>query len=107
MLVSVSVGILDVKSVADALIKAQSVWLRMGMNVYAFVADAVVLPASLPICVLTDRLIGKLWHGKTSSHNRQGRAVSRFVKPIISCRSMHANSEIDRKGRRLRDLFTR
>ena len=67
VLVSAAVGILGVKSAVDALIKAQSVWLRMGMNVYAFVADAVVLLASLPICVLTDRLIGKLWSGKSKS----------------------------------------
>lgn len=57
---SVAVGILGVKSVVDAVIKAQSVWLRMGMNVYAFVADAIVLLASLPICVLMDRHAQKL-----------------------------------------------
>lgn len=64
VVVSVAAGILGVKSAVDALIKAQSIWIRMGMNVYAFVADTVVLLASLPICVLTDRPAQRLLKGR-------------------------------------------
>lgn len=61
VVVSVAAGILGVKSLVDALIKAQPVWQRMVMNVYAFVADTIVLLVSLPICVLVDVHARKLW----------------------------------------------
>ena len=60
MIGSVAVGILGVKSLVDSLIRSQPFLVRAGMNLYAFVADVVVLLAALPICVILDKPAGKL-----------------------------------------------
>ncbi|MBR3136814.1 MAG: ECF transporter S component [Clostridia bacterium] len=55
-----AIGILGVKSLIDSLIKSQPFLVRAGMNLYAFVADAVVLILSLPLCPLLDKTAQKL-----------------------------------------------
>ena len=55
-----AIGILGVKSLIDSLIKSQPFLVRAGMNLYAFVADAVVLILSLPLCPLLDKTARKL-----------------------------------------------
>ena len=55
-----TLGILGVKSLIDSLIKAQPFLVRAAMNLYAFVADAVVLTLSLPLCPLLDTTAQKL-----------------------------------------------
>ena len=55
VIVSVALGILGVKSLVDSLIRFQPFLVRAGMNLYAFVADAIVLIAALPICVLLEK----------------------------------------------------
>ena len=55
-----ALGILGVKSLIDSLIKAQPFLVRAAMNLYAFVADAVVLTLSLPLCPLLDTAAQKL-----------------------------------------------
>ena len=55
-----ALGILGVKSLIDSLIKAQPFLVRAAMNLYAFVADAVVLTLSLPLCPLLDTTAQKL-----------------------------------------------
>ncbi len=57
--VSVALGILIVKSLTECLLYSQPMLIRMGKNIYAFVADIVVLELSLPICMTMDRLIRK------------------------------------------------
>lgn len=47
---SVAIGMLGVKSLVEAVIYAQPMLLRVMKNAYAFVADAVVMIISLPIC---------------------------------------------------------
>ena len=48
---STAIGILGVKSIVEAILYAQPMIVRVLKNVYAFIADAVVLIASLPICI--------------------------------------------------------
>ena len=60
VVVSTAFGILGVKALVDSLIRSQPFLLRAGMNVYAFVADVVVLLIALPLCVLLDPFAKKL-----------------------------------------------
>ena len=64
VVVFTALGILGVKSLVDSLIRAQPFLLRVGMNLYAFVADVVVLLLALPLCVLLDKQTAKLLEKK-------------------------------------------
>ena len=59
--VSVTIGILVVKSVTESLLYAQPFLIRVGKNVYAWVADLVMLVLSLPICLPLHKAAGKLF----------------------------------------------
>ena len=61
VIVSTALGILVVKSVVDSIIRAQPVIVRMGMNINAFIADAVVLLVSLPLCAALDKPLKKMF----------------------------------------------
>jgi hypothetical protein len=65
VIVSTAIGILGVKSVVEVILYAQPMLVRVAKNIYAFVADVVVLLASLPICVGLQKPIGKLLKEKT------------------------------------------
>lgn len=54
-------GTLCVKSMVEAAIYTQPFLLRVAKNVYAFVADIVVMTASLPICEKLEGVIRKLF----------------------------------------------
>ena len=56
-----ALGILVVKSVAESLLYAQPFIVRAGKNVYAFVADVVVLIVSLPVCMVLDKTAKRLF----------------------------------------------
>ena len=58
--VSTALGILIVKSLTECLLYSQPMPVRMGKNVFAFVADIVVLEISLPICMALDGVIRKI-----------------------------------------------
>lgn len=60
VIVSVALGILGVKAFVDSLIRSQPFLVRVGMNVYAFVADVAVLIVALPICQFLDGPAQKL-----------------------------------------------
>ena len=60
VVVFTAVGILGVKALVDSLIRSQPFLVRAGMNVYAFVADVVVLLIALPLCVVLDKPAQKL-----------------------------------------------
>ena len=49
-LFSVALGILVVKSVVECFLYSLPFWVRVSTNIYAFVADAVIIIASIPIC---------------------------------------------------------
>lgn len=51
---SVALGILVLKSLTECVLYTQPMAVRMAKNVFAFVADIVVLEASLPLCMLMD-----------------------------------------------------
>lgn len=59
VLASAPLAMLVVKSAVEAFLYAQPILLRMAKNVYAFVADAAVMIASLPICVRLEVLLKK------------------------------------------------
>lgn len=65
ILVSVAAGIIFVKSATESILYGQMLGVRIVKNVYAFVADVVVLLVSLPICAVLDpmalKLFPKLW----------------------------------------------
>ena len=61
IVLSTAVGILGVKSFVEVVLYAQPFFVRVAKNVYAFVADVVVLLASLPICICLKEPIRKIF----------------------------------------------
>ena len=61
IVVAVALGILVVKSFTECLLYAQPFLVRAGKNIYAFVADIVVLLVSLPVCMNLDRVPKKIF----------------------------------------------
>lgn len=57
---STAVGILILKSLTECILYAQPMAVRMGKNVFAFVADVFVLEISLPICMTLDKKFRKI-----------------------------------------------
>ena len=51
VIVSTAIGILGIKSIVEVILYAQPMLVRVAKNTYAFIADIVVLIASLPICI--------------------------------------------------------
>lgn len=60
IILSTAIGILGIKSITEAILYAQPMVVRVAKNIYAFVADVVVLIASLPICNCLKGIIQKL-----------------------------------------------
>ena len=61
IVLSVTVGIIGLKSLTECLLYAQPFLIRVGKNVYAWVADMFMLLISLPICMTLDKTIQKLF----------------------------------------------
>lgn len=59
--VGTGAGILGVKSLTESFLYAQPFMVRAGKNIYAFVADIVVLIISLPVCMSLDPTARKLF----------------------------------------------
>lgn len=57
---STALGILIIKSLIECALYSQPMILRMGKNIFAFVADVFVLEISLPICMSLDKPIKKI-----------------------------------------------
>ena len=68
---STAIGILGLKSLVDSVIKSQPFLARVAMNLYAFVADVVVLIIALPICELLDKPAKKLLGDKETKADEQ------------------------------------
>ena len=60
IIISTAIGMLVIKSSIECLLYAQPFWVRTSNNIFAFVADVVVLMAALPICKIVDPLIRKI-----------------------------------------------
>lgn len=72
VVVSVAVGILGVKSMIECLLYAQPFWLRIAKNIYAFVADIVILIVSIPICVALKPTIYKMFPEISDRQKKEG-----------------------------------
>ncbi len=59
IVIGVALGILVVKSLTESILYGQMFPVRVGKNVYAFIADVVVLIVSLPICMSLDKTAKK------------------------------------------------
>ena len=57
---STAAGILILKSLTECILYSQPMAVRMGKNVFAFVADVFVLEISLPICMAADSHLQKI-----------------------------------------------
>lgn len=60
IIVSTAIGIIGVKSFVEVMLYSQPTLVRVAKNIYAFVADVVVLIASLPICLCLKGIMQKL-----------------------------------------------
>ena len=56
-----ALGILGIKSITESILYGQPFIVRVGKNIYAFIADMVVLIVSLPICVMLDKTARKMF----------------------------------------------
>ena len=61
IILSVTIGILVVKSVTESNLYLQPFVVRVGKNFTAWVADLVVLLLSLPICMTLDKTVQKMF----------------------------------------------
>lgn len=61
IIVSVTIGILGVKSLTECILYSQPFLVRVGKNLYAWIADMVVLILSLPICMPLDKVVRKMF----------------------------------------------
>ena len=61
VLLSTAVAMLGVKSGVECILYAQPFIVRVAKNVYAFVADAVILIASLPVCWMLEPTMLKVF----------------------------------------------
>lgn len=57
IVLSVTVGILGIKSITESILYLQPFLVRVGKNFYAWIADLVVLLLSLPICMTIDKTV--------------------------------------------------
>lgn len=60
IVVVTTIAILGIKSITECLLYAQPFAVRTANNIYAFVADVVVLIVALPMCPLLDTVLLKL-----------------------------------------------
>lgn len=61
IVIATAVAILGVKSFVEMVLYAQPFLLRVAKNIYAFIADVVVLTVSIPICEKLETIITKLF----------------------------------------------
>ncbi len=64
------IGIELVKSLIDSFVVGQPFWVRFGKNFTSFIADAVVIVASLPIAMILEKSAKKLRCGQTYKKTR-------------------------------------
>lgn len=61
IVIGTALGILVVKSLTESILYGQMFPVRVGKNIYAFIADIVVLIVSLPMCMALDKTARKLF----------------------------------------------
>lgn len=55
IIIMTAIGILGVKSLTECLLYAQPMLVRVAKNSYAFIADAVMMVVSIPVCEVLDK----------------------------------------------------
>jgi len=60
VIVATAIAMLVIKSGVESILYAQPIWLRVLKNVYAFVADAFIIIASIPICKFLHPKLNKI-----------------------------------------------
>lgn len=60
IVIATAIGILGIKSGIECLLYSQPFLVRTASNIYAFVADIVVLGTSLPLCKLLDPIVKRI-----------------------------------------------
>lgn len=68
IILSSAIGVLGLKSLVEVILYAQPMLLRMAKNIYAFVADAVVMVVSLPVCAGLKKAIPTLSPGSSGAN---------------------------------------
>ena len=71
IVIATAVAILGVKSLVEMLLYAQPFFLRVAKNVYAFVADIVVMAVSIPVCEKLEAIINKLFPNEIAVTRKQ------------------------------------
>ena len=61
IILSVTAGILGVKSITESILYLQPFLVRVGKNFYAWIADMVVLLLSLPVCMALEKTVRKMF----------------------------------------------
>lgn len=61
IVIATAIAILGVKSLVETILYAQPFFLRVAKNVYAFIADIVVMVASIPVCENLKTIVIKLF----------------------------------------------
>ena len=64
-----ALGILGIKSITESILYGQLFIVRAGKNIYAFIADVVVLIVSLPVCMTLDKTAQKMFPGLAGSQH--------------------------------------
>ena len=69
IVLSVTAGILVVKSVTESLLYGQPFAVRAAKNVYAWAADLVMMTASLPVCHMLEKPVRKIFPNLEGEQN--------------------------------------
>jgi len=67
IVIATAVGILGVESLVEMILYAQPFFLRAAKNMYAFIADIVVMSVSIPVCIKLESVICKFFPDETVS----------------------------------------
>ncbi len=70
IILSCAGGILGVKSITESILYTQPFIARVLKNVYAFVADAVVLILAIPVCAITENRLERMAQWTTHSETK-------------------------------------
>ena len=69
IIVSVTIGIIGIKSITESILYLQPFLVRVGKNFYAWIADMIVLLLSLPICMTLDKTVQRMFPNLVASEN--------------------------------------
>ena len=71
IVIATAVAILGIKSLVEMILYAQPFFFRVAKNVYAFIADIVVMAVSIPVCEKLETIINKLFPDEITTIRKQ------------------------------------